>query len=574
MGIAHRIRLLPGLAIFCLAATLILKPESAFSAATMPFTASELPVMANTPNLVYGSYGPVVKLDAPTFTTIPEPLYLDKKIEGEAEETQLPIKALVIRSTSDEASTTQLPKQSLSIKDLKKAAIDELKKCQDRGSLCDASITLEGEQATIELTPLVVESVNIELKDDWQAKALTHLTRAVKAGGPIRLNWLKRQIRLIQANQDLNFTAELEPIPYTHQVKVNFVGGEKKKNFHIVASGNNLDQPIFGRDFAGLTTVSNNLTGHGDSLMTGVVRGWHSTAAFSRYEYPLTPALRATLDTQYGWIAPHQYVYAKSHEHGYAFRVSPGLKYSFLDKPNSRVSADINFDLRQAKSYSNEGLLEREFVRTLRSGINWDQNFGKTTLSTRHELAASFPFWKGSLSQDPRLSWYKGGSQYFRYTGFSTLSRALFKGSSGLLNFQWQYTPNGVSNFDVGGLGGAFYGRGYREVYIFVDRYALLSAQYQFPAFFVPKKWKMPFSSKTIRESTQLVTFCDYGYGEIAASGKGVQSTYNILGVGGGIRSQVTDRLSGRFDVAFPTIREKPYSQMPRIHFGFDVALR
>ena len=143
----------------------------------------------------------------------------------------------------------------------------------------------------------------------------------------------------------------------------------------------------------------------------------------------------------------------------------------------------------------------------------------------------------------------------------------------GILNFQWQYTPNGLSNFDVGGLGGTFYGRGYREVYYFVDRYAIVTGQWQLPVHLIPKGWKFPFSKKPLHEDTQLLTFVDYGHGQIASPPKGIRSNYQVFSTGVGLRSQLTQRIAGRLDVGFPIIQQQSFSQKPRLHFGLDILL-
>lgn len=542
----------------------------------MPYTASELPVMATTPNLIYGSYGPQVKLDIDAIKNVPEPFYIQKDLEGKLAEG--PVSATEVRveyGSPLKWEEQSLPQsEPLTTAKLSELAKKEIEQCAEDGYLCDVSAKLSEDKIVLSVTPMLVGKVDVSLEDKWQGRALSHLTRGIQENEPLKLSALKRQIRLIQSNPDLSFDTDLEVEPYTHQVTVKIHGGESKKNLHLIASANNLDQVIFGRHFGAVTAVSNNLTGHGDSLMTGYVQGYRSWGIFNRYEFPIRPALRATLETQYASITPFQSLYTDFDTHGWAYRISPGLKYTFLDRPNVRASVDVAFDLKNSKSHWGEGSLEREYVRTLRAGINYDQIMGKTSLSTRSEFAGAFPIWGGSLSNDPRLSWFRGGSQYFRYTGFAALTRQLPKSATGLFNIQWQFTPNGISNFDVGGLGGTFYGRGYREVYFFVDRYVVMTSQLQAPAYFIPKKLKLPFSDKTLRDSTQLLTFVDYGYGQIAAPADGVDSNYKVFSTGMGIRTQLTNRISGRLDIAYPIIRMVPFSQKPRLHFGVDIALR
>lgn len=587
------------LSVILLASALAGSMAYASDAPVMPFTASELPVMSTTPNLVYGTYGTQVILDAPTFKNIPEPIYIDKTLEAK----------LAVPQDANAASTETAPENTggsgntgkvfigqvtveynpllrkesqtvtenreLGLEDIKEIARKNLMQCQGKGYVCDAVVKLEDDKLNLILTPLMLESVQVEGEGEWQKKALTALLRWIRPNEPLKLPEIERQLRLIQSNPDLPLTAELEVPPYSHQVQVKVISTQKKNPNHLISTWNNLDQPIFGRQFGAVTGINNNLTGHGDSLMLSVVQGYRSTAGFSHYEYPVTPALRPFVEASIGQISPFQAIYTDGDTHGWAMRVTTGLKYVLYDRPTRRLSADVDLDFKQAYSYAHGGdtLLEREAVRTIRGGINYDQKWKTASLSMRHEFAGGVPILGGSLSDDPRLSWFKGGSQYFRYTGYALFTKQLPLESTATLNTQWQFTPNGLSNFDVGGLGGAFYGRGYREVYLFEDNYTITSLQWQVPAHFLPKRLKLPCSSKPLRDTTSLLTFVDYGYGWISAPPKDLDPSEHILSTGVGFRSQLTDRISGRLDIGFPILREPPFSKKPRLHFGLDIAL-
>jgi hemolysin activation/secretion protein len=543
--------------------------------ATKPFTASELPVMATTPNLVYGTYGPQTRLDSPTFQTIPTPIYLDKALEAQLDGKNISVDSIETQYNSVLQRDNEVLQETktLTLHEIKTLAQEKINALKaSTGYLCDATVTLKDQKLVIVLTPLMVQSVEVQ-SNDWQNRVLTHLTKGIALNEPLDLKDVEKKLRLIQVNPDLAFSTELEVLPYTHQVKIKLITSDHKAPVHVVASGNNLDQIIFGRYFGGLTAITNNLTGHGDSLMVAGVRGHRSTGVFTRYEYPINPALRAILEYQIADIAPYDRAYTGNDTSGYAYRISPGIKYVAMDKPDKRLSFDANIDIKQSNTRSGADPIEREVVRTLRAGLNYDQKWAHTTLSMRHEIAAGVPVFGGSLSTDPRLSWYRGGSQYLRYTGYATLARQMKWDSTGSLNLQWQYTPDGLSNFDVGGLGGTFYGRGYREVYLFVDSYAILTAQWQVPAKFLPKSLKLPFSDKPLRDTTQLLTFVDYGYGDVTHAPSTLDGNDHILSAGVGIRSQLTNRISGRFDVAVPMVREMPFSQAPRFHFGIDTVL-
>lgn len=549
--------------------------------AVLPYTGSELPIMGVTPGLIYGTYGPQTLLDAETFESIPEPIYLSKELEAQLAKGTISVEGVNIETTavmSDDA-TPYDPKRAnksgprtLTLEDVKTLAKEALLRGQDNGLLYDAAVALKDNHLVITLTPLSVESVVVDAENHWQGHALEHLTRGIDIDRPLDLPEVQQKLRLIHSNPDIPFKAALEVIPYAHQVKIKLTP-EKKSPFHLVASANNLDQIVFGRYFAGLTGVVNNVTGHGDSLYVGAVQGYRSTGGFTRYEFPFTPGFRGFTEFQYADISPYDINYSRFNTHGFAYRITPGVKYVFFDNPKQRMSADFQFDIKQAESASDDDPLEREAVRNFRAGINYDQKWDKTTFSTRHEVAAGFPILGGSLSNDPRLSWFRGGSQYYRYTGFATLLRSMMWDSTASVNVQWQMTPDGTPSFDVGGLGGAFYGRGYREVFLFVDKFGVVQSQWQFPTYFFPKGFKLPFSDKDARDAIQWLVFADYGYGDISAPPDGLDGSDHILSTGVGLRAQLTNRITGRLDLGFPLLRELPYSNHMRLHFGLDAAV-
>lgn len=543
--------------------------------APKPYTASELPIMATTPNLIYGGYGPQLKLGASTFETLPSPVYFDKTLEAQLGQGSVSVDGLSVMfpEALNGLNQTTTGTQSLDAEQIKAKVQGYLEQAQKEGMLCDAAVSLEQGQLKLVLTPLQLESVSISADDEWQQKTLNHLLRGLEPNQPIDLDSMQKQLRLSQQNPDLSFTSTLEAIPYTHQAKLSVVSQGHKMPVHVVGSFNNLDQIIFGHHFGGLSLVANNVTNHGDSLLVAGVRGHRSTGVFTRYELPITPAFRAFMDYQYAAIAPYDAYYTGFDTDGFAYKVSPGVKYVFFDQPTKRLSTDFAFDFKQSNTRSDNDPIEREAARTLKLGLNYDQTWDKTALSMRHEFAAGVPIFSGSLSTDPRLSWFRGGSQYFRYTGYSSLTRQMPWNSTGSLNLQWQYTPDGLTNFDVGGIGGTFYGRGYREVYLFMDTYAVLNAQWQVPAKFIPKGWRMPFSESDLRDTTQLLGFVDYGYGNTSHSPASYDGTDHILSTGVGLRTQLTKRISGRVDVGFPLLREVPFSNAPRFHFGVDTVL-
>lgn len=540
--------------------------------ALKPATGSEMAVMNISPMLNYGSFGPQTNLGATTFETLPKAIYIEKTVEENLP--QLGQNALQLQFNYAPVlnmGTELVPQEAgLDAEKLKMAVSQKLDVCQKTGKLCDAVVKQSETVLLVEINPVALESVEINAKDEWQESAIKYLLRQ-RLGESIELKKLQRQLRLIQTNPDISLKPSLEVIPYTHQAKLVINSEESSKPIHAGAYFNNLGQPAFSNNYYGATMVTNNVFGLGDSFMLAPIFSNQNQGIFSRYELPLSSRLKAYVDGGFTKIRPIYDIYNGLDIRGTAWRVSPGLKYVAYDDENTRVTLETAFDFKEVDTESQNDKIEDESIRVLRFAIQLDQAWEKTALTVRNELAFGLPILGGSLSGNPLNGIGLGGSQFTRITGWGSLVRQMPWESSLALNAQWQYTPDVLPSTDVYGTGGTFNGRGYREVFIFTDNAAIVSLQYQYPMWFIPKTWKIPFTQTTLRDAVQMVNFVDYAFSYTNNQFYAADQSEHLLSTGVGWRVKLNKYLAGRLDIGLPILRNSPFSGDARIHFGLDV---
>lgn len=565
---------------FCFALGLALSANTTGWAdpnAPLPGLGGELGVISVPSSMTYSSLGPQTNLNAPTFEKIPLAIYVEKDLEVALTSQRQKYQQLQMQfdaTLKQQDITASKEEQPLTFDEVKAEAKLALEQCQQKGSLCSAKVVQDetAQKILIQVTPLSLESVAIESEDKWQASVLKHLFKQ-PINQPIQLKKIERQLRLIQTNPDISLKPELEIIPFTNQAKVVLKSEEHRNPMHFGVSLSNLDQNVFGSNFLGGTFVANNVLGYGDSLFLGPVFNYNSQGYFGHYEIPVNTRLRPFIDGGYSYLRPYDRSFSGFDLRGYTWRVTPGVKYVLYDDPNTRVVADAQIDFKQVKTMSGEDVVEREIVNNLRFGVQVDQQWEKTTVSMRNEVAAALDI----LGARPAFSSLQpipnSGSQYFRWTGFGFLERQLPGDSSLVINAQWQYSPDSLTLIDQFGIGGTFSGRGYRELFIPGDSGAFLSAQWQGPMYFIPKNWKLPWTEGSARDNLQMLFFVDYGYAYLNDRYAADDQSEHILSVGAGIRVALTKYLSGRLDIGFPLLRNPPFSQEPRLHFGIDATL-
>jgi hemolysin activation/secretion protein len=100
-------------------------------------------------------------------------------------------------------------------------------------------------------------------------------------------------------------------------------------------------------------------------------------------------------------------------------------------------------------------------------------------------------------------------------------------------------------------LGGASSVRGYPEGDFIADTGYLLNFDYLVPFFFLPEDWRLPWSDSSMKQDFELVGFLDQGYGTIRDASGSQNHDRNLVGIGGGLRVRLYDRVFGRAEFGY-----------------------
>ena len=211
-------------------------------------------------------------------------------------------------------------------------------------------------------------------------------------------------------------------------------------------------------------------------------------------------------------------------------------------------------------------------LRMVKAGISFDQEDSLGRTFVNHEIKIGIADFLGSMDEhDASASRLDSGGQFTKYTSsFSRINRMPFS-TMLVASFKVQLTDNPLANSEQLSLGGVDSIRGFPENDYLADYGWISSFELRMPAFLVPAKVKMPFSTTgmSLRDSLQLVAFVDFGTGYLKRARVGEVENKSLIGAGFGLRYEFNDHLRGKIDVGFPVGKEEPSDgASSKVHVG------
>ncbi|MFM7389250.1 MAG: ShlB/FhaC/HecB family hemolysin secretion/activation protein, partial [Vampirovibrionales bacterium] len=390
-------------------------------------------------------------------------------------------------------------------------------------------------------------------------------------------------------NPDVSIQPSVTFNPETHSVNVD-LAVEEKRPIHLSAYWNNLDQWFYGGQTAGVSLISNNLTGNQDTLIVTAPTENRVHGVYTHYELPINKyGTRLGLDYSWGKANPIGSGWSKYAIRGRWWTLTGSVIQPLIAKENTRLSADINVDVRRSKTVSKYASLdtdgdgnnedyynttiENTSIRSLRAGVNWTHHRAKDEFFVRQELGVGLPFAGASLSNSDNLENLRGGSQFFKTVGIYNYTRQLPKSLALVLNGMHQWSAQALPGSDVGALGGSYFTRGYNEAFLQADTFVYGSAELRSPLFLIPNRWKYFGTDERWRDKVTVLTFVDSGWGKVNNPDfTGIKDGV-VVGTGGGLRLELNDYLSVRVDVGVPLVKPPANAAPtygPRCHFGLQ----
>jgi hemolysin activation/secretion protein len=436
--------------------------------------------------------------------------------------------------------------------------------------------TAGNESIAIRLTPVLLKQLAIEEGKYFKARSVKHQLQA-KANTAFNPRRLKGQIQQVMDNPDITVNAALEPInlenPHEQAVQIK-LSIDDRIPYHVAGYWSNVDQFDYGEYIAGVGIVNNNLTGFGDTLAVFPVLDRYTSGVVMHYEAPINAyGTRFKVDNSIIGTQPKNADYAANRFRGRGWTLGVGLSHPLIRRTNWRLTADATAELQQVRTLATKSELgtlavEQENLRNLRFGLQWDHTGDYGTAMLRNEVTQGLDVLGATPNTSIKLPVRGGGSQYTRLISTLMFEKNLPHEMAFVLNAQGQYSPNKLPSFQQYGAGGTFTGRGYKEAYLGGDSAVFVSGQLNMPAFFIPKSWQFPFTKTSVRDSVQLLAFTDYTWVKLNDRYTGADPTEHLLSTGVGARIKINKYVTARIDLGIPIVRNPPFRQSPRVHFG------
>jgi len=378
---------------------------------------------------------------------------------------------------------------------------------------------------------------------------------------------ISQSLQLMNKNPDREVKAVLYAgkKPKTTDVLLNV---DTNFPLHLIYSFDNEGITYTGKYRYGWGLKHNNLLGLDDTLLSGYTFGKHFSGIYSYHTLPLTNFGTSLL---YGVSLSKSF--PKNEYEPYAID-SRAKNWSFFlyqdifKKDQYLGNVYFGLDVKDKTIKMNTGTHTRDRLRILRLGGDFlKRGFGSTT-RIRPEISQGINLFGARRSH---LS-SRGSENTFSKINLGIQhKRALPLDLQASLKLNGQLAFKKLAPQEEFPLGGIDSVRGYPSQDFLADNALQTNLELLIPAFFIPKRIKIPYAPRPLKDDITALVFFDYGWGERKKAESALISRPELKSVGAGLRIKLFDQALLRLEWGFPlgesTITEKGKS---RFHFSLN----
>ncbi|GAB1544056.1 hypothetical protein NUACC21_67320 [Scytonema sp. NUACC21] len=363
---------------------------------------------------------------------------------------------------------------------------------------------------------------------------------------PLNRNRLLKALQLLQLNPLIdNLSAELSTgsRPEESVLKVNVVEADSFRTELFVDNGRT---PSVGSFRRGISISEGNVFGFGDAFFAAYSNTDGSNTLDLSYTAPVN-ARNGSIILQGGFTdakviePPFDDIDLK----GNSFYINVGFRQPIIQTPTRELALGFTLSREQSStellgegfSFLSPGADDNGETRV--SALRFYQEYIQR--SSQQVLALRSQFNLGVGWFDSTFRTQAPDSRFFSWRGQGQYVRSLAPDTLFVFRSDIQLATRTLVPLEQLGLGGLQSVRGYRQDELLVDNGILASAEVRIPILRV----------RNIDGLLQIAPFVDFGVGW-NSSGRENRSPNTLVGVGVGLRWQMGDTLSARFDYGVP----------------------
>lgn len=309
--------------------------------------------------------------------------------------------------------------------------------------------------------------------------------------------------------------------------------------YHFGVGWDTLGTRLIGKDRKSIWVRSTNL-GDNESLFVSAQFTKSSSGEFLNYIFPMgTYGTSAGIDLTY-YEMKNGKEYKLFDITGRTLSLTPHLSQELALSEKYQAQMDLGLEIKSITKKTDSSQTSDDQLRIPYFGFNFSKidsllGGGQTVIAPKWSFGTS-NFLGASTRNHPSASRANTGGFYAKYEmGLQRVQRMPFE-SRISLNAQYQAASHTLASSEQFQIGGANTVRGYPEGDYLADRGYFASAEWTFPSYLIPKKWKVIGQDTPLRYLIEPVFFADVGQGALKKIIPGELKSKFLFGYGAGIR--------------------------------------
>lgn len=407
-------------------------------------------------------------------------------------------------------------------------------------------------QVEIRVVEATVGQVRVEGNRWFSAGMLKRFIHA-RPGGLINFLTLQKDLLRLNRNPDLEAAAVIVPGSRSQTTDI-VLKVKERMPYHAGIGVDSLGTITVGKYRTSASLRSSNLTGLNDAFYYNELLSADSRGRFISYTFPLdTYGTAAGIDvTTYRMQLGREY--RDQQIRGATQIYMPHIAGELYVSERLQVYADVGMDIKSVKKWTAGATTTNDQLRIPFAALDvtmLDRLLGGGQTSFAPRVSVSMKHVLGASSRGhPAASRSGTGGFFAKYEqSLDRIQRGPME-SYFLLRSLAQFPSRTLPSSEQLQIGGFRTVRGYPEGEYLADQAGVLSVEWIFPTYFIPKTFVLARADQPLRRQLQPVVFLDMGGGKLKRVNPGEASNRFLMGTGAGLRYQFNRNLYVRLDWA------------------------